>query len=66
MLDPSLVWEAVYQIAAPLKNIMVASVTMNDGMPKKATQMPLAQPMATPITRIAAQATGTAAGLPAR
>ena len=32
MLDPEAVFNAVYQIAAPLKNIIVVSVTRNEGI----------------------------------
>ena len=57
------VWTAVYQIAAPLKNIIVVSVTMNGGMLSRAVQTPLSQPMAPPTRMKATTPPGTAAQL---
>ena len=45
MLDPELVWAAVYQTAAPLKNIIVVSVTRKDGMSNTIVQTPLRTPI---------------------
>ena len=50
MLDPELVWAAVYQIAAPLKNIIVVSVTRKDGMSNTMVQTPLRTPIRMPIS----------------
>ena len=46
MLDPEVVCMAVYQIAAPLKNIIVVRVTMKDGMSNTIVQTPFKRPTA--------------------
>ena len=49
MLEPqSGVSSVVYQIAEPLKNIIVVRVTMKDGMSNRVVQTPLSAPMARP------------------
>ena len=66
MLDPELVWAAVYQTAAPLKNIIVVSVTRKDGMSNTIVQTPFRTPIRTPIATIAKMATTGAEAFPAR
>src|SRR6202167_4297921 len=66
MLDPELVCAAVYQIAAPLKNIIVVSVTRKDGMSNTIVQMPFMTPIRMPTTTIDRIATAGAHGCPAR
>ena len=66
MLDPELVWAAVYQIAAPLKNIIVVSVTRKDGMSNTIVQKPFRTPIRIPMATIARIATAGAHGCPAR
>ena len=56
----------VNQTARPLRNIWATNVTMNDGMPRRATQKPFATPTQTPTTRNVATPTGMAKALPAR
>ncbi len=60
------VWNVVNQIAAPEKNIIVVSVTMNGGMPSRVMQKPLKAPIASPTATMASIAAGTASGDPAR
>ena len=51
---------ALYQIAPPDRNIMEASVTMNDGIPSTATQSPFSAPTPDPSSNITTVATGAA------
>ena len=66
MLDPELVCAAVYQIAAPLKNIIVVSVTRKDGMSNTMVQTPFRTPIRSPMATIASTATTGAQPCPAR
>ena len=55
-----------YQIAAPARNIRVASVTMKDGMLSLTTDRPLIKPTPTPTASMASIAPGTARAPPPR
>ena len=66
MLDPELVCAAVYQIAAPLKNIIVVSVTRKDGISNTMVQTPFKRPISSPMATIARTATIGAQACPAR
>ena len=50
----------VYQIAAPEKNIIVDSVTMNEGILSAVTETPFSNPMPPPTTMKVRMPTGTA------
>ena len=56
--------DCVDQTARPPTTIIVASVTMNGGIPSRVTATPLTSPTAAPTASIAATAAGTASGLP--
>src|SRR5688572_8445571 len=58
-------FDFVAQIARPLTNIIVVSVTMNGGIRSSATNTPLHRPTTSPTASMTTTAAGTAHELPA-
>src|SRR5688500_6318796 len=62
---PPMFLDCVSQIAKPLKNIIVVSVTMNAGIRSRAIAKPLSEPSAAPSSSIVTTAAGVAGSAPA-